>query len=105
MLRPLPGVRNPEFVVYYCRTYEKAVSGGGEREKGQAVPFGLWRVRFPPCLVRPGRRLPVQGLREGSLGFRDSYPRGGARDRVEALSPELPEIKEKSGIWNLVPVG
>ena len=24
--------------------------------------FGLWRVRFPPCLVRPGRRLPVQGL-------------------------------------------
>ena len=23
--------------------------------------FGLWRVRFPPCLVRPGRRLPVQG--------------------------------------------
>ena len=24
---------------------------------------------------------------------------------VEALSPGLPEIKEKSGIWNLVPVG
>ena len=24
--------------------------------------FGLWRVCFPPCLVRPGRRLPVQGL-------------------------------------------
>ena len=24
--------------------------------------FGLWRVGFPPCLVRPGRRLPVQGL-------------------------------------------
>jgi len=47
--------------------------------------FGLWRVRFPPCLVRPGRRLPVQGLSEGSLGFRD--------------------IKEKSGIWNLVPIG
>ena len=21
---------------------------------------GLWRVRFPPCLVRPGGRLPVQ---------------------------------------------
>ena len=30
--------------------------------------FGLWRVRFPPCLVRPGRRLPVQGLSVGSLG-------------------------------------
>jgi len=36
--------------------------------------FGLWRVRFPPCLVRPGRRLPVQGLSEGSLGFRDRLP-------------------------------
>ena len=29
----------------------------------------------------------------------------GPRDRVEALSPGLPEIKERSGIWNLVPVG
>ena len=29
----------------------------------------------------------------------------GPRDRVKALSPGLPEIKEKSGIWNLVPVG
>ena len=36
--------------------------------------FGLWRVRFPPCLVRPGRRLPVQGLSEGSLGCRDRLP-------------------------------
>jgi len=36
--------------------------------------FGLWRVCFPPCLVRPGRRLPVQGLNEGSLGFRDRLP-------------------------------
>ena len=35
------------------------------------VVFGLWRVCFPPCLVRPGRRLPVQGLSEGSLGYRD----------------------------------
>ena len=43
--------------------------------------FGLWRVCFPPCLVRPGRRLPVQGLSEGSLGFLVSltgYPRNGA---------------------------
>jgi len=36
--------------------------------------FGLWRVRFPPCLVRPGRRLPVQGLSEGSLGYLDRLP-------------------------------
>jgi len=41
------------------------------------VVFGLWRVYFPPCLVRPGRRMPVQGLSEGSRGFRDSYPRRG----------------------------
>ena len=27
---------------------------------------------FPP--VRPGRRLPVQGLSEGSLGYRDRLP-------------------------------
>ena len=36
--------------------------------------FGLWRVCFPPCLVRPGRRLPVQGLSEGSLGYRERLP-------------------------------
>ena len=36
--------------------------------------FGLWRVCFPPYLVRPGRRLPVQGLSEGSLGYRDRLP-------------------------------
>ena len=97
--------------VYYYRTYEKAVSGGGEREKGGHVlrdttsrglyvrvwpphtserrgggggceqegwqggeVFGLWRVCFPPCLVRPGRRLPVQGLSEGSLGYLDRLP-------------------------------
>ena len=39
-----------------------------------SLVFGLWRVCFPPCLVRPGRRLPVQGLIEGSLGFRDRLP-------------------------------
>ena len=44
--------------------------------------FGLWRVYFPPCLVRPGRRMPVQGLSEGSRGFRDSYPRRGPGVRV-----------------------
>jgi hypothetical protein len=65
--------------------------------------FGLWRVCFPPCLVRPGRRLPVQGLSEGSLGYRGRLPawRGPGTGAV----PGLPEIKEKSGIWNRVPVG
>jgi len=40
----------------------------------RTMVFGLWRVYFPPCLVRPGRRLPVQGLSEGSLGFLDRLP-------------------------------
>ena len=43
---PVPGRRHwhklsfgtvTAVVVYYCRTYEKAVSGGGEREKGGHV--------------------------------------------------------------------
>ena len=42
--------------------------------EGRHRDFGLWRVRFPPCLVRPGRRLPVQGLSEGSLGFLGRLP-------------------------------
>ena len=44
------------------------------QESAAQPAFGLWRVCFPPCLVRPGRRLPVQGLNEGSLGFRDRLP-------------------------------
>ena len=37
--------------------------------------FGLWRICFPPVLVRTGRRLPVQALGErGSLGYRDRLP-------------------------------
>jgi len=35
-----------------------------EMDRVVSVVFGLWRVCFPPCLVRPGRRLPVQGLSE-----------------------------------------
>ena len=38
------------------------------------VYFKVTVVRFPPCLVRPGRRLPVQGLSEGSLGYLDRLP-------------------------------
>ena len=41
--------------------------------------FGLWRVFFPPVLVRTGRRLPVQALGErGVLVSVTGYPRGGA---------------------------
>ena len=48
--------------------------GAGARRAGLIGVFGLWRVCFPPCLVRPGRRLPVQGLSEESLGCRDRLP-------------------------------
>ena len=65
------------------------------RPGGSHRCFGLWRVRFPPCLVRPGRRLPVQGLSEGSLGFLDRLPAWRGPGTGEA--PGLPEIKEKSG--------
>ena len=49
------------------------------------LDFGLWRVYFSPCLVRPGRRLPVQGLSEGSLGF---------RDRLEATRTKVKKKKK-----------
>jgi len=55
-------------------------------------------------LVRTGRRLPVQALGErGVFGFRGRLPAWRGPGTGEA--PGLPEIKEKSGIWNLVPVG
>ena len=57
-----------------------------------AQPLDLWRVRFPPCLVRPGRRLPVQGLSEGSLGCLDKLPawRGpGTLSQVNDPEPRL----------------
>ena len=77
--------------------------GKKNRTNSDSEVFGLWRVRFPPCLVRPGRRLPVQGLSEGSLGYLDRLP--ASRGPGTGAVPGLPEIKEKSGIWNLVPVG
>ena len=41
--------------------------------------FGLWRVCFPPVLVRTGRRLPVQALGERGVWVSlTGYPRGGA---------------------------
>ena len=79
------------------------MSGGGEREKGghvlrdttsrglyvrvwpphtRAAAAHLWYFggfRFPPVLVRTGRRLPVQALGErGVLVSVTGYPRGGA---------------------------
>ena len=56
----------------------------------------LWslEVYFPPCLVRPGRRLPVQGLSEGSLGYLDrllmlTAAQGQTRVVDECLSESL----------------
>ena len=49
---------------------------GGRATRGV---FGLWRVRFPPVLVRTGRRLPVQALCERRVVVAlTGYPRGGA---------------------------
>ena len=43
------------------------------------ICFGLWSFRFPPVLVRTGRRLPVQALGERRvLVAVTGYPRGGA---------------------------
>ena len=59
---------------WVCRDFgclhEPAVCPVSLREHVPVVfgVFGLWRVCFPPCLVRPGRRVPVQGLSEGSRG-------------------------------------
>jgi hypothetical protein len=49
----LPVLTTHTVVVYYCRTYEKAVSGGGEREKGGHVlrdttSRGLYVRVWPP---------------------------------------------------------
>ena len=38
-------------------------------------------VCFPPCLVRPGRRLPVQGLSEWGTGDHEilRFPKKGGK--------------------------
>ena len=49
------------------------------RAAGPIEFFGLWRVRFPPVLVRTGRQLPVQALGERGVWVAlTGYPRGGA---------------------------
>ena len=55
------------------------VSGGSTKSSIASESFGLWRICFPPVLVRTGRRLPVQALGErGVLVSLTGYPRGGA---------------------------
>ena len=55
--------------VFFAPVSSVYFEGTGDCFPGSRVRvFGLWRVCFPPCLVRPGRRLPEQGLSEGSLG-------------------------------------
>jgi len=67
--QPSWGPRDPGQNLHADTAYKRPTNN---RQGG--LSFGLWRVRFPPCLVRPGRRLPVQGLREGSLGCLDRLP-------------------------------
>jgi hypothetical protein len=46
---------------------------------GRPIRALFGRIRFPPVLVRTGRRLPVQALGErGVLVTVTGYPRGGA---------------------------
>jgi hypothetical protein len=50
--------------------------------------------------------LPLRDLWfQGHEGAFSKTKASGEERGVEAWSPGLPEIKERSGIWNLVPVG
>ena len=62
--------------------------------------FGLWRVCFPPVLVRTGRRLPVQALGErGVLVAVTGYPRGGAPGPVNNNAPIHPIQSSFKGLF------
>ena len=50
--------------VYYCRTYEKAVSGGGEREKGGHL---LRELPAAACTFESGHLTLVSGAGEGEV--------------------------------------
>ena len=68
---------------------------GGHPSQMMSLPlFGLWRIRFPPVLVRTvtGRRLPVHALGERrvlvglwSVRFPPVLVRTGRRLPVQAL--------------------
>ena len=73
-----------------------------------ARDFGLWSVFVPPSSLGPvGFRINRGLYRGGALVAVTGYPRNGAPGPGEAIKPlaGLPEIKEKSGVENLVPVG
>ena len=62
----------------------------------------IWYMESGPSRVNAPLEGPVIPRSRRSLSkTKASGKEGGG----EALSPGLPEIKEKSGIWNLVPVG
>ena len=77
-------------------------SSGGRSRPGAARTILLFHTRA--ISVRPSKQPQHCGVRNLPKGIRGLILKKN-RDRVEALSPGLPEIKEKSGIWNLVPVG
>ena len=72
-----------------------------------SVDFWTLECLRSSILVRPSRpTASYRGLyRGGALVSVTGYPRNGAPGPGEAFKPGLPEIKEKSGIENLVPVG
>ena len=49
--------------VYYCRTYEKAVRGGGEREKGRHAQGPLAAA----CAFESGHLTLLSGAGEGEV--------------------------------------
>ena len=69
----------------------------GQARRGLGpLAFGLWRVRFPPVLVRTGRRLPVQALGERRvLVSVTGYPRGGPLGGVPVLGRPAGRGKNK----------
>ena len=60
----------PCMYVYYCRTYEKAVSGGEEREKGGHV------LPAAACTFESGHLTLVSGAGEGEVVSKKEVRRG-----------------------------
>jgi len=62
--------------------------------------FGLWRVCFPPVLVRTARRLPVEALGErGVVVSLTGYPRDGAPGPGGEREGE--GAQNLNGLWSL----